>query len=245
MRTAKTDQTGRTPRVIWVFAGRTLTLLVLPCRGSFELFMISVSITGPHMTITCLCHCEKRCISTYRSDQCLCFSPRLYKNPYLVCFFLQRDNSSYHRWYEGEGWQRRGFTVRCYVGSPGRSREMQNTRNYSSTHQVEGHWRKQVKYFYFFGLSQFCLSRLFERKKLPGNSDIFISFGKWDRALLSIEVIHKLKKEELEKNEKKKKRLRHFRKTTKSWYGKKVGCYISYLGQIKLYKVAVRVTLPC
>ena len=28
------DQTGRMPRLIWVFAGRTLTLLVLSCRGS-------------------------------------------------------------------------------------------------------------------------------------------------------------------------------------------------------------------
>ena len=29
------DQTGRIPRLIWVFAGRTLILLVLSCRGSF------------------------------------------------------------------------------------------------------------------------------------------------------------------------------------------------------------------
>ena len=28
------DQTGQTPRLIWVFAGRTITLLVLSCRGS-------------------------------------------------------------------------------------------------------------------------------------------------------------------------------------------------------------------
>ena len=28
------DQTRRMPRLIWVFAGRTLTLLVLSCRGS-------------------------------------------------------------------------------------------------------------------------------------------------------------------------------------------------------------------
>ena len=34
MRTAKTDQTGRMPRLIRVFAGRTLILLVLSCRGS-------------------------------------------------------------------------------------------------------------------------------------------------------------------------------------------------------------------
>ena len=29
-----TDQTGRMPRLIWVFAGRTTTLLILSCRGS-------------------------------------------------------------------------------------------------------------------------------------------------------------------------------------------------------------------
>ena len=29
------DQTGRMPRLIWVFAGRTLILLVLSCRTSF------------------------------------------------------------------------------------------------------------------------------------------------------------------------------------------------------------------
>ena len=31
------DQTGRMPRMIWVFAGRTLILLVLSCRGSYIL----------------------------------------------------------------------------------------------------------------------------------------------------------------------------------------------------------------
>ena len=31
------DQTGRMPRLIWVFAERTATLLVLSCRGSYYL----------------------------------------------------------------------------------------------------------------------------------------------------------------------------------------------------------------
>ena len=31
------DQTGRMPRLIWVFAGRTAILLVLSCRGSYTL----------------------------------------------------------------------------------------------------------------------------------------------------------------------------------------------------------------
>ena len=32
------DQTGRMPRLIWVFAGRTFTLLVLTCSGSIITF---------------------------------------------------------------------------------------------------------------------------------------------------------------------------------------------------------------
>ena len=39
MRTAKTDQTGRMPRLIWVFAGRTLILLVLSCHRSNEVII--------------------------------------------------------------------------------------------------------------------------------------------------------------------------------------------------------------
>ena len=38
------DQTGRMPRLTWVFAGRTLTLLVLSCRGSS-------SVTIPHPSL--------------------------------------------------------------------------------------------------------------------------------------------------------------------------------------------------
>ena len=39
MRTVKTDQTGRMPRLICLFAGRTLTLLILSCRGYLFLCM--------------------------------------------------------------------------------------------------------------------------------------------------------------------------------------------------------------
>ena len=44
------DQTGRIPRLIWVFAGRTLSLLVLSCSGSCHLcmktggFVVSASV---------------------------------------------------------------------------------------------------------------------------------------------------------------------------------------------------------
>ena len=41
MRTAKTDQTGRMPRLICVFAGHTLILLILSCRGSYRSFVFS------------------------------------------------------------------------------------------------------------------------------------------------------------------------------------------------------------
>ena len=37
------DQTGRMPKLIWVFAGHTVTLLVLSCRGSFLILVLSNS----------------------------------------------------------------------------------------------------------------------------------------------------------------------------------------------------------
>ena len=37
MHNENSDQTGRMPRLIWVFAGRTLILLVLSFHGSFAL----------------------------------------------------------------------------------------------------------------------------------------------------------------------------------------------------------------
>ena len=39
------DQTERMPRLIWVFAGRTLILLVLSCRGSFMINHQTVELT--------------------------------------------------------------------------------------------------------------------------------------------------------------------------------------------------------
>ena len=36
------DQTGRMPRLIWVFAGRTVILLVLSCRGSFKVTPLKI-----------------------------------------------------------------------------------------------------------------------------------------------------------------------------------------------------------
>ena len=48
------DKTGQMPRLILVFAGRTLTLLVLSCRGSS--FMSATSINTLHTTYTYYTH---------------------------------------------------------------------------------------------------------------------------------------------------------------------------------------------
>ena len=58
MRTAKTVQTGQMPRLIWVFAGRTLALLVLSRGGSITLWQKCQIYSGFHSTmqIEHLCH---------------------------------------------------------------------------------------------------------------------------------------------------------------------------------------------
>ena len=38
------DQTGRMPKLIRVFAGRTLTLLVLSCRGSIITYIFFIQV---------------------------------------------------------------------------------------------------------------------------------------------------------------------------------------------------------
>ena len=40
------DQTGQMPRLIWVFAGCTVTLLVLSCRSSFDLYLLFNIVVG-------------------------------------------------------------------------------------------------------------------------------------------------------------------------------------------------------
>ena len=48
--TAKTDQTGQMPRLIWVFAGRKVTSLVLSCRGSFYSNKMAIIMTRKILT---------------------------------------------------------------------------------------------------------------------------------------------------------------------------------------------------
>ena len=55
------DQTGRMPRLIWVFAGRTLTFLVLSCRGWFIMTTISrrnCLTENPYMIMTVRSKCS-------------------------------------------------------------------------------------------------------------------------------------------------------------------------------------------
>ena len=70
------DQTGRMPRLIWVFAGCTVTLLVLSCRGScwLEIFLAFylIKLENQYLTLfspmgnaneqchekTCFCHMQ-------------------------------------------------------------------------------------------------------------------------------------------------------------------------------------------
>ena len=47
------DQTGWMPRLIWVFAGHTITLLVLSCRGSYFLIFARLWV----YVGVCLCRC--------------------------------------------------------------------------------------------------------------------------------------------------------------------------------------------
>ena len=56
MRTTKTDQTGRMPRLIWVFTARTLILLVLSCRGSNKVEKCYQSLFWCELSI-CLSFC--------------------------------------------------------------------------------------------------------------------------------------------------------------------------------------------
>ena len=73
MRTAKTDQTGWMPRLIWVFAGHTVTLLVLSCRGYiFSLFWRNVNETKHQdkQKTWSTNHCDicKKIILSFRTD---------------------------------------------------------------------------------------------------------------------------------------------------------------------------------
>ena len=86
------DQTGRMPRLIWVFAGRTAILFVLSCRGSIMFnptllfhkttavcsFRTSIDIPPYMVDKTSINHCSNGCFSSSSSQWkallavCLC-----------------------------------------------------------------------------------------------------------------------------------------------------------------------------
>ena len=47
------DQSGRMPRLIWVFAGRTVTLFVLSCRGSYAMVSVLTEAGLKHLFVCC------------------------------------------------------------------------------------------------------------------------------------------------------------------------------------------------
>ena len=67
------DPTGRIPRLIWVFAGRTLILLVLSCRGSYSLTVSFVLLT----TLTLYRFCYMWAASWQNQPNDLCAQRRL------------------------------------------------------------------------------------------------------------------------------------------------------------------------
>ena len=79
------DQTGWMPRLIWVFAKRTLSLLVLSCRGSF---VTDSCLVGPWTNII-LIHSRDTVIflsfRTDRSGQTVQTQIRLLLRFYTVC----------------------------------------------------------------------------------------------------------------------------------------------------------------
>ena len=60
------DQTGRMPRLIWVFAGRSLILLVLSCRGS-KYFLCKMLLSFLYVVI------KNGCLYSHLSISCKYF----------------------------------------------------------------------------------------------------------------------------------------------------------------------------
>ena len=64
------DQTGQMPRLIWVFAGRTATLLVLSCRGSFTV-VIKSAISSYTSMYNFVCLMDDEMFRKHNMIQCL------------------------------------------------------------------------------------------------------------------------------------------------------------------------------
>ena len=76
------DQTGRMPRLIWVFAGRTLTLLDLSCRGSF-VFVSMIKIKLFRQPLNGSDH-AKTCLMSYANNKDADQHPRSLISAFVV-----------------------------------------------------------------------------------------------------------------------------------------------------------------
>ena len=68
------DQTGRMPRLIWVFAGRTLTLLVLSCRGSYMYHKMQDLISSTMLQLCFISKCAAICMYCQLLYMAVCLS---------------------------------------------------------------------------------------------------------------------------------------------------------------------------
>ena len=66
------DQTGRMPRLIWVFAGHTLILLVLSCRGSFHIRLLLYDIVSVTLRFSHSFSTKCRKFPKYSDTQKIC-----------------------------------------------------------------------------------------------------------------------------------------------------------------------------
>ena len=96
----ESDQTGRMPRLIWVFAGRTATLLLLSCRGSVVQFQ-SVYVLTYRESLAVTNHSRNFCLFyimsliTVRVDSPL-YSPSLTTiSPAKTVAFISSAGESY------------------------------------------------------------------------------------------------------------------------------------------------------
>ena len=84
------DQTGWMPRLIWVFAGRTVTLLVLSCRGSNAIESTRL-LVGGHFGISQRCYLSIfSCTDATQSEQIMQPNQAWNEQVWLVFFVCQK-----------------------------------------------------------------------------------------------------------------------------------------------------------
>ena len=83
------DQTGRMPRLIWVFAGRTVILLGLSWGGSYDFVtvMSQTSLWKYHNFHSILWYHKNHCVISNNSRLC---------QPFVMIFMIAKLNLGYH-----------------------------------------------------------------------------------------------------------------------------------------------------